>query len=105
MGPRPKRHLSDLEFDRAANTLEMKPELRVAAYRYMVDRHTFTRVSEESGLHDRSIQRKVREIWEVHCNLPPLPPDWVTELVSLPRPEMKEIKLRSKKLLKIQEGH
>lgn len=96
---RPKRRLSALEFERATNNMRMSTELKVASYRYMVDHWTFKETADASGLNDRSIQRSVRKIWEEHTNHPPLPPGWVTELVSLPQEEMARVKEYSKSLI------
>lgn len=78
----------------------MKPEMKLAAYRYMVEKKTFAEVAAQSGISDRSIQRKVRQIWERYQALPPLPPGWVTEEVSLPEAEMQKVRDTSLRLLK-----
>lgn len=100
MVEREKRHLSPLDFERATAGLTIKPAMRVAAFRYMVEQRTFEEVAEKSGLIDRSIQRKVRQIWELYQQLPDLPGDWVTETVSLPKKEMEGVQARSRALLK-----
>lgn len=97
---RPKRRLTALEFERATEGMRMMPELKVAAFRYMVEKRTFKEVSDESGLNDRSVQRKVREIWEAFESLPALPPGWVTEPVSLPGSEMRRVQELSSALLR-----
>lgn len=97
---RHKRRLSALDFERATENMRMLPELKLAAYRYMVERKTFKEVSDESGLNDRSVQRKVREIWEAFIGLPALPSGWVTEPVSLPKDKMRQVQAMSSTLLK-----
>lgn len=100
MVEREKRHLSSLDFERATADLTIKPAMRLAVFRYMVEKRTFEEVAQQSGLNDRSIQRKVRQIWELYQDLPALPDGWVTETVSLPESEMRKVQQRSRSLLK-----
>lgn len=93
-----RRRLSAAEFQLATEGLTIKPELKLAAYRYMVDQTTFEVAAQESGIPYTSIQRKVRQIYALHR--PPLPRGWRTELVSLPEPEMDRVRELSRRLLK-----
>lgn len=98
--PESKRYLNRLEFDRATEGLTMKPEMRLAAFCYMVEHSKYEEVARSSGLNKNAIQRKVRQIWEIHTNLPIMMPDgWVREEVILPAGEMEKVQNLSRELL------
>src|SRR5690606_34464375 len=95
-----KRYVSRLEFERATEGLTMKPEMRLAAFCYMVERRKSEEVAKSSGLNKNAIQRKVRQIWEIHLNLPILIPEgWVREEVILPATDMERVQNLSRELL------
>ncbi len=100
MVEREKRHLSSLDFERATADLTMKPAMRMAVFGYMVQQRTFEEVSKLTGLNDRSIQRKVRQIWDLYQNLPALPEGWVIETIALPESEMRKVQDLSRRLLR-----
>jgi len=94
------RRLSKEEFALATEGMTMKIEMRMAAYLYMVENETYSSVAAKSGLIDRSIQRKVRQIWEAHLASLPLPEGWESRTVALPSEEMKKVLAMSADLLK-----
>lgn len=95
-----KRYLSRAEFERATEGLTMKPEMRLAAFCYMVEHSTYEEVARSSGLNKNAIQRKVRQIWHIHTKYPnPIPVGWVREEVILPAIEMEKVQKLSRELL------
>ena len=97
--PRPRRALTHAEFERAIEHVKMSPEMKLATYQYMVLNKTYEDVASMTKVHDRSIQRKVREIWSEFLKIQPVPAGWLREMVTLPKAEMEIVQKRSAELM------
>jgi hypothetical protein len=79
----------------------MSDDIRYTAFAYMVLGNTFEGISKATHINDRSIQRKVRGIWNAHNSAPEneLPEGWGRRVIALPLEQLEMVEKRSQELL------
>lgn len=88
------------EFYNATEGLLIKDSLKVATYMFLVEKAKLSDIELASGHKVQAIQRKAREIWDLHeSTSEKLPSGWTKKEVALPNEEMEVILKRSKDLL------
>lgn len=96
---RVKRHLTKEQFERACARFNIREDLKLAAYRVMVDpRESMPKIESDTGVHRQSIQQVVAKVWQHHQELNELPEGWVAITVNFPVERAAEVQQESNDL-------